>query len=85
MMFGHQHRYEPVAVERRAAAMFSSVRSTVVLYRCRCNDVWSKLIDGGWTLAQVCGEQELVTPERVETDVATEAPRSAASPAQPAA
>lgn len=70
-IFGHQHRYEPVATESRTV-LFSSAGSTIVLYRCRCEDVYSKVIDGDWTLSQVRGERNLTDGERVETDLLIE-------------
>jgi hypothetical protein len=74
-LFGHGHRYEAVAVDYKPGQGLLAIppRSTVVLFRCRCGEVYSKAIDGKWTLGQVRGEPELSAQERTETDLAVDA------------
>jgi hypothetical protein len=73
-LFGHGHRYEAVAVDYKPGQGLLAIppRLTVVLYRCRCGEVYSKAIDGKWTLGQVRGEPEPSAQERIETDLAVE-------------
>jgi hypothetical protein len=77
-LFGHEHRYEAVAVDYKPGQGFLAIppRLTVVLYRCRCGEVYSKAIDGKWTLGQVRGEHEPSAQERIETGLAVEAATS---------
>jgi hypothetical protein len=84
-LFGHKHRYEAVAVDHKPGQGLLAIppRLTIVLFRCRCGEVYSKVIDGKWTLGQVRGEDEPSAQERIETDLAVEAVASheAATPA----
>jgi hypothetical protein len=65
MIFGHKHKYEAIATEHPPAIMFNPV-STVILWRCRCNDAHSTRLDGKWELSQVRGERELTLAEASE-------------------
>jgi hypothetical protein len=56
MSIRHRHDFEAVAVEHSSAAPFAPA-GTVILWRCKCADVFSERVEGQWTLAQVRGEQ----------------------------
>jgi hypothetical protein len=65
VIFSHHHKYEAIATEHSSPGPFMPA-STVILWRCRCNDARTTRIDGKWELSQVRGERELTLAEASE-------------------
>ena len=74
MIFRHRHAYEAAAVQHKSPGPFQSAfADTVVLWRCRCGDVFSRQLTGRWSLAQVRGEPEPPAAEQAAAEVPAKA------------